>query len=425
MSVNAQDWRNGGLSSPMSVDIGTTTITGLQISACAQDVGVLEVMSSHPVLRTVPLAAPTSRALGSDFARVGLLFEPPALYGDEFTDPYGVRWLWADGQPAPLHHPLESATLAQIAGHARPTWPWRVQVANDAGPVVLDSPCPGLLETCFALRNSWQFMQDLTDNWRVANALLDWALETVISAYEQALAGLPRPPQLLLYGDDYGFTGGMFLSVIDFRQFVRPRLQTLFARLRRLSPAPILFHSCGAVRPIVSDLVALGVEALNLDPVAREMVLPDLRKELPADTILHGPVDLVALGRALRSGDLKTIAILATELAQCVPALAAPIDNLSSREHILDCRIAAAFVHSLDPDQWQQLRRFGPVKSVLVHGMAAVGALEPFASPLFEATSHEFRDVRKRNGATTAGLHSAGNPNRPKETVNGYAKYRQ
>jgi len=388
----------------MSVDIGTTTITGLQISACAQDVGVSEFMSSHPVLRTLPLAAPTSRALGSDFARVGLLFEPPALYDDEFTDPYGVRWLWADGQPAPLHHPLESATLAQIAGHARPTWPWRVQVANDAGPVVLDSPCPGLLETCFALRNSWQFMQDLTDNWRFANALLDWALETVVSAYEQALAGLPRPPQLLLYGDDYGFTGGMFLSVTDFRQFVRPRLQTLFARLRRLSPAPILFHSCGAVRPIVSDLVALGVEALNLDPVAREMVLPDLRRELPADTILHAPVDLVALGRALRSSDMKSIAILATELAQCAPAVAAPIDSLSSREHILDCRIAAAFVHSLDPDQWQQLRRFGPVKGVLLHGIAAAGALEPFAAPLFEATSHAFRDVHKRS-RSAAGLN--------------------
>ena len=405
MSFVAQDWRGGGLSKPMPVDIGTTTITGLQIGACAQDVDVTEAMLSHPVLRTVPLAAAISRALGSDFARVGLLFEAPVLQGDEFTDAYGVRWLWAEGQPAPLHHPLESATLAQIAGHARPAWPRRAQVAEDDGPVVLDSPCPGLLETCFALRNSWQFMLDLTDNWRVANALLEWALETVVSAYEQALAGLPRPPDLLLYGDDYGFTGGMFLAVTDFRQFVRPRLQTLVARLRRLSPAPILFHSCGAVRPIVPDLVALGVEALNLDPVAREMVLPDMRRELPSATILHGPVDLIALGRALRSGDLKSIAILATELAQCAPAVAAPIDNLSSRDQIFDCRRAAAFVHALDPDQWQQLRRFGAVKSVLVHGMAAASALEPLASPWSETSGHEFRDVRKRSGSTTAGIH--------------------
>jgi hypothetical protein len=57
--------------------------------------------------------------------------------------------------------------------------------------------------------------------------------------------------------------------------------------------------------------------------------------------------------------------------------------------------------------------------------MAAVGALEPFATPLFEATSRKLHDVRKRNGATTAGVLQAGNPNRPKETVNGYAKYRQ
>ncbi len=405
VSFEAQGWREGGLSKAMAVDIGTTTITGLQVGACGPDVGVQESVLSHPVLRTVPLPGSVSHALGSDFARVGLLFEPPTVEGDEFTDAYGVRWLWAEGQPAPLRHPLESATPAQIAGHARPAWPQRVQAANGAGPVVLDSPCPGLLETCFALRNSWQFMQDLTDNWRVANALLDWALETVVSAYEQALAGLPQPPDLLLYGDDYGFTGGMFLAATDFRHFVRPRLQTLVARLRRLSQAPILFHSCGAVRSIVPDLVALGVDALNLDPVAREMVLPDLRSELPADTILHGPVDLVALGRAVRSGDMKSIAILATELAQCAPAVAAPIDNLSSRDQVLDCRIAAAFVHALDPDQWQQLRRFGPVKSVLLHGMAATSALEPLASLWSETTCREFRDVRKRSGSTAAGLH--------------------
>jgi hypothetical protein len=404
VSFNGQGWREGGLNKPMPVDIGTTTITGLQIGACAADMGVQEGVLSHPVLRTVPLAASVSHALGSDFARVGLLFEPPTLQGDEFTDAYGVRWLWAEGQPAPLRHPLQSATLAQIAGHSRPAWPGQVQVANGAGPSVLDSPCPGLLETCFALRNSWQFMQDLTDNWRVANALLDWALETVVSAYEQALAGLPQPPDLLLYGDDYGFTGGMFLAVTDFRHFVRPRLQTLVARLRRLSPAPILFHSCGAVRSIVPDLVALGVEALNLDPMAREMVLPDLRRELPADTILHGAVDLVALGRALRLGDMKSIAVLATELAQCAPAVAAPIDNLPSRDQVLDCRIAAAFVHALDPDQWQRLRRFGPVKSVLAQGMAAAGALDPLALPWSRTMGHEFRDVRKRSGSTAAGL---------------------
>jgi hypothetical protein len=389
----------------MLVDIGTTTITGLREGAIAAQASMRQTVLGHPVLRTIAITASTSHALGSDFARVGLLFDSPLLEGEEFTDAYGVRWLWAAGQPAPLHHPLESATPGQIAGYAHPAWPRRVQVANDAGPVVLDAPCPGLLETCFALRNSWQFMQDLTDDWRVANALLDWSLETVISAYEQALADLVRPPDLLLYGDDYGFTGGMFLAVTDFRHFVRPRLQTLVARLRRLCPAPILFHSCGAVRAIVPDLVALGVEALNLDPVAREMVLPDVRRELPSETVLHAPVDLAALGRAIVTGDMKSVAILATELAQCAPAVAAPIDNLSDCDQVVDCRVGAAFVHALDADQWQRLRRFGAVKSILAHGISAANALEPLEASWSETAGREFRDVRDPGISAAAGFH--------------------
>jgi hypothetical protein len=389
----------------MLVDIGTTTITGLREGAITAEASMRQTVLGHPVLRTIPISGAASCALGSDFARVGLLFDSPLLEGEEFTDAYGVRWLWAEGQPAPLHHPLESATPGQIAGYAHPAWPRRVQVGNGAGPLVLDAPCPGLLETCFALRNSWQFMQDLTDDWRVANALLDWSLETVISAYERALEDLGRPPDLVLYGDDYGFSGGMFLAVTDFRHFVRPRLQTLVARLRRLCPAAILFHSCGAVRAIVPDLVALGVEALNLDPVAREMVLPDVRKELPAETVLHAPVDLAALGRAIRVEDMKSTAILATELAQCAPAIAAPIDNLSNRDQVAECRVAAAFVHALDADQWERLRRFGPVKSILAHGISAASALEPLQESWPETAGREFRDVRERSVSAAAGVH--------------------
>lgn len=365
----------------------------------------------HPFLPIVPLGGAQTRWLGSDFSRVGLLFESPIILDDEFVDSYGVQWLCDDGRPAPILHPLEFASLSQVAAHARPVWPSRVQVADaeDASTVVLDAPCPGLLETCFALRNGWQFMQDLTDHWRVANALLDWALETVVSAYEQLLAGLPHPPDLLIYGDDYGFTDGMFLSAIDFRQFLRPRLQTLLSRLRRICQAPILFHTCGAVRQIIPDLVALGIDALNLDPLARGMALPELRKELPSDTVLHGPIDFIGFGQALAANDMKFIAILATELARCAPAVAAPIDNLTDHRQAMACQRAAAFVHALDEDDWLRLRRFGAVKSILEHGLAASATLAPLPPLIPDPAYCEPSRISSRVVPTTVGTHCAGN----------------
>lgn len=372
-SVDRQlTWRRALAGEPgddLLVDIGTSTVTGVRALGAAELASSVRYVG-HPVLQTLAFGAADTAALGSDTVRTGLVYEQPEIVEDTFRDPLGVEWLWADGAPAPLNHPLEHSDLAGIAGHPRPDWPRLVQVADppagsSAPLVVADAPCSGLLETAFGLRNSWQFMVDLTDNWRAANALLDWALATVSAGYEHLLSSLPEQPDIVIYGDDYGYQSGMFLSDVDFRTFVRPRLRTLFSRIRRLTPAAICFHCCGAVRPILSDLADLGVELLNLQYDAKDMIMPNIRRVLPRDLILHGYTDLFALGKALQDGDRKGVAVLATEIAQSIPAIIAPMDSLASDTELLTAARGAAFVHALTPDDIDQLRRFGPVRGVL------------------------------------------------------------
>jgi len=360
----------------MLVDIGTSSLTGIcRTAAAAVGGAATRAAMGQAVLPTLALDAATCHRLGSDFARAGFVFEAPVADDGEFTDAYGVGWLYADGSAAPYRHPLEHAALADIARHPRPIWPEVVQQPDArAALVIADAPCPGLLETCFALRGAWQFMDDVTCDWRASSALLDWSLETVALAYERMLTQLSAHPDLMIYGDDYGFGWGMFLSDVDFRTFVKPRLRTLFSRLRRLCPAPICFHSCGAIRPIVGDLVDLGVELLNLDPLARQMVMPELRTALPGDVVLHAPVDLVALGTALATGDLHSIAILTVELAACAPAIAAPLDSVPRSEDVRALTRAAAYVHTFDADDWSALRRFGAVRTIVDKGIAAAAA---------------------------------------------------
>jgi hypothetical protein len=361
------------------VDLGTSTVTGVRAPGArrlAESVGYV----GHPVLQTLPLADTDTQILGSDFARVGLLYEPPSVVDDMFTDPFGVDWLWAEGAPAPLNHPLEHSDYLGAAKHPRPNWPELVQVlptsrTDGARPLVIaDAPCSGLLETCFGLRNSWQFMIDITDNWQVANALLDWALETVATGYERMLHALPEQPDVLLYGDDYGYQGGMFLSDEDFRTFVRPRLRTLFSRIRRATSAAICFHCCGAVAAILPDLADLGVELANLQYDAKGMELGSVRAALPRSTVLHGYTDLRALGVALQDGDRKSVALLTDEFVRSAPAVAAPVDSLATEAELVASARAARFLHALCPDDIDQLRRFGPVRSVLDHAAAAAGS---------------------------------------------------
>jgi hypothetical protein len=382
------------------VDLGTSTVTGVRAQG-APDLARSVHYVGHPVLQTLALSDIDVRALGSDFVRTGMVYDPPIVVGDVFADRFGVEWLWADGSAAPLNHPLESATYTEVARHPRPDWPELFQVnlpvvdGQDRALVIADAPCSGLIETCFGLRNSWQFMMDIADNWRVANALLDWSLEAVATGYEQMLATMPVTPDVVLYGDDYGYQAGMFLSDEDFRTFVRPRLRTLFSRIRRQTSAAINFHCCGAISPILADLADLGVEALNLQYDAKGMELMGVRAALPRDVVLHGYTDLLSLGRALEACDRKSIAILTDELVRSAPVVAAPIDSLATEDELLAVSRAAHFVHALSAEDVAKLRRVGPVRSILDAAAQASAATpnRPAGTPPTVVTA--------RAGATT------------------------
>lgn len=366
---------------PVTVDLGTSTVTGVRAPGAPRLAAAVGYVG-HPVLQTVPLAAADTTALGSDFARTGLLYERPAVADDTFTDSLGIEWLWADNAAAPLTHPLGKADYLTVARHPRPELPARLQVPapppqEDAagtqaapGPAdqaltIADAPISGLLETCFGLRGSWQFMADITDDWRVANALLDWSLGVAATAYERMLAALPAQPDIVLYGDDYGYQAGMFLSDADFRTFVKPRLRTLFSRIRRATTARLCFHCCGAVSSILPDLADLGADLLNLQRDARGMELPRVRRAVPTATMLHGYTDLRALGTALQDGDRKAVAAIACELAGSVPAVAAPVDCLADAAELRAAARGARFVRALSADDLADLRRLGPVAAIL------------------------------------------------------------
>lgn len=362
--------RDREMAAPILVDIGTSSLTGIRViarpSLAAQWVG-------HPVMETLPLNGMDCAALGSDCVRTGLLFDRPHVVDDTFVDPFGIEWLVVDGTPTPSRHPLEHATLAEIARYSRPVWPSRVQISEpDVDDLVLvaDAPCPGLLDMCFGLRNSWVCLDDMTSNWRSISALLDWSLETIVSAYEHLLSHLPRQPDVLIYGDDLGFQQSMFVSEIDFRNFVRPRMRTLFSRLRKLTPAALCFHSCGAIRPIVRDICDLGIDVFNFDGAARGMVSGEIRRDIPREIIIHGSNDLIALGRSVQSQNMASVAILASEIADCAPVIAAPMDNISVAEDIEAARIGAEFLRHLTPDDVSDLARLGPVRSILEHAVA-------------------------------------------------------
>jgi uroporphyrinogen decarboxylase len=64
--------------------------------------------------------------------------------------------------------------------------------------------------------------------------------------------------------DDYATQSSQLISRGMFRRIFKPRLQMLFARIHQLAPhAKLFFHSDGNIRPILPDLIEIGIEILN------------------------------------------------------------------------------------------------------------------------------------------------------------------
>lgn len=360
------------------IDIGTTFMTGLRSNA--KELEHMQTASADPIYGLLALSPEESRSLGSDFGRAGLLFPQPIPENGRFTDTFGIQWSCESGEPSPTAHPLGSANLTTVKRYPRPVWDQPIQSAEsseaDTSIFVADAPCPGLLTLSLMLRNPWQFIHDVAESNSVAPALLEWALEAVSEAYASMLGRMTRQPDIIVYGDDLGGMDSMYFSPADFKQYLLPHLRMLLEKIRRLTPAAVCFHSCGAIKPILPDIADLGIEIYNLDTTSKTMTVSDLRTALPSRAVLHGTTDLCALGTAVVQGDKATTARLITHLARSAPAIAAPTDSLAVPEQVDAARSGAAFIRRIGKEGFDQLRRYGPVRKLIETAMTDIQTKE-------------------------------------------------
>jgi hypothetical protein len=356
------------------IDIGTSSLTGASNVSLPNS---FPGKTAHPVFQIEPLEAQDYMALGSDFIRTGLLFSQPEIPGDSFTDVFGVSWVKDRGFFVQNSYPLEDASIAGILQYPKPVWEQELQTVDlrirDKYLVIADAPCPGLLTQCFMLRGTWQFLEDMADNRQIMATLLEWALETIVQAYTYMLDSLGYKPDIVIYNDDLGYKDSMYFSPGDFRKHIQPFMDQFLSRLRKLTPAPVCFHSCGSIRPILPNLIDLGIRIFNLDTGAKGMSVQEIRYAVPDNTLLHGTTDLCALGRYVETGDKAGIAMQLTELARSMPAIAAPMDSMSSDEEVLAASRGAEFIRNITADGFLQLQKIGPVRSVIENALQKTG----------------------------------------------------
>lgn len=85
----------------------------------------------------------------------------------------------------------------------------------------------------------------------------------------------------------------MILGPELWRRLFKSRLRRIIAAVRQRTPnMTIAYHSCGAIRPIIPDLIEIGVQVLNpLQPRAAGMDPLEIKREYGEDLAFMGGLD--------------------------------------------------------------------------------------------------------------------------------------
>ncbi|HUO69263.1 MAG TPA: uroporphyrinogen decarboxylase family protein [Solirubrobacteraceae bacterium] len=179
-----------------------------------------------------------------------------------YTTPYGEGHY-----PDVISHPLADA--ASLAGYRAPD-PDREQLYAHATHTLFsyqdDYWIAGvtiatIFDTAWALRGLEQLLIDFVVDPDLADAILE-----IPYRYHRAAAQrLTRMGvDMIVIGDDIAHRGGLLISPVHWRRFLKPRLAELISALRALNAQlKIAYHSDGNVQALVPELIEIGVDVLH------------------------------------------------------------------------------------------------------------------------------------------------------------------
>jgi uroporphyrinogen decarboxylase len=189
---------------------------------------------------------------------------------------------WAALPSAPNHKPPTPEHLADIRRRAKAlyeTTDYAVMIAFGAN----------LLEWGQYLCRMDQFLIDLMENRRKAEAILDKLLESHLAGLEKLLPAVDGYVQIIQMGDDFGTQNALEISPRLYREIFKPRQKLIYEAVRKKSSLRIFLHSCGAIADILPDLIEIGVEAINpVQTSARGMDPARLKREYGKDLTFWG-----------------------------------------------------------------------------------------------------------------------------------------
>ena len=216
--------------------------------------------------------------------------------GDTHVDSWGIRWQRQYGFNQISDHPLQGAGRQEVLSYRFPDHlleehmaPMSVTAASAEGYYLGCDVSPCAFEMYWRVRGMEDALIDFVTDPGLAREMISRCVDFSILLAEEAIDRFPL--DWLWTGDDVAAQTGMILSPELWRTIVKPELSRLFAVGRRHG-LKVAYHCCGALRPIIPDLIEIGMDVLNpIQAGCPGMDPSSLKSEFGADIAFMGGVD--------------------------------------------------------------------------------------------------------------------------------------
>jgi len=216
--------------------------------------------------------------------------------GQSHVDDWGVEWTRIDGFNQISRYPLATAGEEQLLQYQFPFD--RVDPLVDLMKPAMEfagdhfvgcdvSPC--VFEMYWRLRGMERTLMEMVLNPALTQEMMRRCTEFSIALSEAACRRFKL--DWLWLGDDAGGQRSMLMSPQVWREMIKPLLRQN-ADVGKRHGLYVAFHSCGAIRPIIGDLIEIGVDVLNPIQCKCPGVSPlELKREFGKDLAFMGGVD--------------------------------------------------------------------------------------------------------------------------------------
>lgn len=152
-----------------------------------------------------------------------------------------------------------------------------------------------VFEVAWQLRGMENFLTEMAADPAIPTYMMERITDIIAEVTSRLLREAGDDIDMVYFYDDVGSNLSLLISRKMWRTFIRPCHEKLIAVARQHNKQ-VMYHTDGAVRPLIPDLIEMGVDVLNpIQPGTVGMEPAALKRDFGARLSFHGGVDIVGL----------------------------------------------------------------------------------------------------------------------------------